>query len=257
MEKLKIKSEHSNEDQKEKRKFLVNGLLDNKFLNGDNLINNLGLFLKTGSLSQILFLNEVYLLIKDMPGSIFEFGCWYGQNLIIFENLRAIYEPFNKLKKIVGFDTFEGYPESCKTDKDKNGIDSGYLNTKIYNIGENYHKYLEKIIDFHEENNVLPHIKKNKIIKGNIINTLPTYLQDNNYSVICLAYLDLALYEPTLFVLKNIIPYLVKGSIIILDEFNHPLFRGDTLAFREIFKDINYEIKISQFMREKTIIKII
>jgi hypothetical protein len=256
MEKLKIKSEHSNDEQKEKRKFLVNELSNNEFIKGDNLINNLGLFLKTGSLSQILFLNEVYLLIKDIPGSIIEFGCWYGQNIIIFENLRAIYEPFNKLRKIVGFDTFEGYPESCKTKIDKNGLYSGYLETEIYNIDKNYNEYLEKIVNFHEENNVLPHIKKNEIIKGNIINTLPIYLNKNNYTVVSLVYLDLALYEPTIFVLKNIIPYLVKGSIIILDEFNHPLFRGDTLAFREIFKDINYEIKISQYMREKTIIKI-
>ena len=26
----------------------------------------------------------------DLPGSIFEFGAWYGSNLVLFENLRAI-----------------------------------------------------------------------------------------------------------------------------------------------------------------------
>jgi hypothetical protein len=39
-----------------------------------------------------------------------EFGTWYGQNLVLLENLRAILEPFNKQRRIVGFDTFTGYP---------------------------------------------------------------------------------------------------------------------------------------------------
>ena len=38
-----------------------------------------------------------------------EFGVRWGQNLITLNNLRGIYEPFNHSRKIIGFDTFEGF----------------------------------------------------------------------------------------------------------------------------------------------------
>ena len=106
----------------------------------------------------------------------------------------------------------------------------------------------------HESNNVLHNIVHNEIIKGNCELTVPEYLENNKHTVIALAYFDMALYKPTKKVLETIKPYLIKGSVIMFDEFNHPLFKGDTLAFREVFADIDYTIQLSKFMREKTIV---
>jgi len=246
-----IKQDHINENQIENRKYL-NKIIELDNIKSEHKINNLGLYLKTGSLSHILFLNEAYLLIKDIPGVIMEFGVWYGQNQILFENLRAIYEPFNKLRKIIGFDTFTGYPELSKSNNDNKAIEKGYLNKDIYSLDNNYIKFLRETIFFHENNNVLNHIKKNEIIVGNVEETLDLYLINNNSTVIALIYLDLALYKPTKYVLEKIKPYLIKGSVIIFDEFNHPEIHGDTLAFREVFSNLDYEIRLSKYMREKT-----
>ena len=249
------KQDHVSEKQKEERKFLEKILECNNIPACDK-INNLGLYLKTGSLAHILFCNEAYLLIKDVPGVIMEFGVWYGQNLILFENLRAIYEPFNKLRKVIGFDTFTGYPESVKTVFDENALSKGYLDKEIYSLENDYSNWLKTVIMFHETNNVLGHKHINTVVKGEVENTLPNYLDKNNTTVIALIYMDLALYASTKFVLEMIIPYLVKGSVIIFDEFNHPELAGDTLAFRETFKEknINYEIRLSAYMREKTFV---
>ena len=38
-----------------------------------------------------------------------EFGVRYGQVLSTLLNLRGIYEPYNYLREIIGFDTFEGF----------------------------------------------------------------------------------------------------------------------------------------------------
>ena len=251
-----LKQDHANDNQLEKRKFLQEAL-NSKRIPDEHKINNLGLFLKTGSLAHILFCNEAYELIKDIPGVIMEFGVWYGNNQILFENLRAIHEPFNKLRKIIGFDTFDGYPEDKKDKNDLKAMNKGYLDKDIYDIG-NHTDYLKKLIEFHEDNNVLPNNKKNEIVIGKVEDTLLNYLNEYKSTVIALIYLDLALYKSTCYVLENIIPYLVKGSVIIFDEFNHPEIVGDTIAFREIFakKNINYEIKLSKFMREKTFLKI-
>ena len=32
----------------------------------------------------------------------------------LFESLRAVYEPYNHSRKVVGFDTFAGYPPSVE-----------------------------------------------------------------------------------------------------------------------------------------------
>ena len=82
----------------------------------EDMMTNFGLYLRASGLVKFLVLNDLYLRIKDIPGAILEFGCWFGQNLIIFENLRAIYEPFNKTRQIVGFDTFDGYTRSSAND---------------------------------------------------------------------------------------------------------------------------------------------
>lgn len=239
--------------QLENRKFLEK-ILEYDNIPSNHKINNLGLYLKTGSLAHILFCNEAYLLIKNIPGIIIEFGVWYGQNQIIFENLRAIHEPFNKLRKVIGFDTFTGYPEISKTQYDQKAIDKGYVSTDVYNLKENYSDFLKDVISFHESNNILGHKHINNIVKGDIEHTLPDYFDKNNSTVISLIYLDLGLYSSTKFVLEQILPYLIKGSVIIFDEFNHPDIVGDTLAFREVFikNNINYEIKLSSYMREKT-----
>ena len=61
------KQDHVEDKQLEKRKFLEKILEHNNIPSSDK-INNLGLYLKTGSLSHILFCNEAYLLIKDING---------------------------------------------------------------------------------------------------------------------------------------------------------------------------------------------
>jgi hypothetical protein len=91
----------------------------------DQLLVNLGLYMRSSALTKILFINELYEIILDIPGVIMEFGIWWGQNLILFENLRAIYEPFNRSRRIIGFDTFRGYPEISEKDVPSDTIKRG------------------------------------------------------------------------------------------------------------------------------------
>ena len=119
------------------------------------------------------FLNELYELIYDIPGVIMEFGCWWGQNLCVFENLRAIYEPFNQNRKIIGFDTFSGYTQLSSKD-----ISGGTVKESGHRLPEGYENYLEDLLSCHEKINLLGHIKKHSIIKGDVTQTLPDYLKN-------------------------------------------------------------------------------
>ena len=69
-------------------------------------LTNLSLWIRSGQLAKILFIDEIYREILSLPGVIMEFGSWLGGTTCLFENFRAIHEPYNHLRKVVTFDTF-------------------------------------------------------------------------------------------------------------------------------------------------------
>ena len=75
------------------------------------LLQNLGLFLTRQNFSRLLFVKHLYEQIINIQGDIVEFGVRWGQNLAAFSALRGILEPYNHSRRLVGFDTFEGFPE--------------------------------------------------------------------------------------------------------------------------------------------------
>ncbi len=196
----------------------------------DELFSNIGLFLSRHQLSRILFMNDVYKNILDAHGIVMEFGVRWGQNMGLFEALRAIYEPFNLTRKIVGFDTFEGFPTVHKKDGGKSITSKGG-----YNVTKNYEKYLKQILDYHEKTNPNSHVKKYDLIKGNAINEIEKYFEKHPETIVALAYFDFDLYEPTKKCLEVIKSRLTKGSIIGFDELNSNHFPGETLALKEVF----------------------
>ncbi len=66
----------------EKRKLLYK-LYKNTPLPIEQLLINLGLYMRSGVLAKTLFINELYELILPIPGVIMEFGIWWGHNIIL------------------------------------------------------------------------------------------------------------------------------------------------------------------------------
>jgi hypothetical protein len=194
----------------------------------EQLMVSLGLYMRSSALTKVLYINELYEQIREIPGVILEFGTWWGQNIILFENLRAIYEPFNHDRRIIGFDTFEGYPVISEKDKK-----SGIIKKGGYTTTNDYDEYLNKLIDFHERENVLYFERKHKLIRGDVSKTVPQFFQDEPHTVVALAYFDLALYEPSKTCFETLRPHLIRGSVVALDEINNPAYPGETLALKE------------------------
>lgn len=214
----------------------------------NEILANLGLFQNGPSLARILFMNEIYKKITNIHGVIIEFGCRWGQNLALFENFRAIYEPYNFNRKIIGFDTFEGFPSVSEKD--------GYLaQTTNFTVAPGYENYLEAILALHEKNNPMNHLRKFEIIKGDASTELKKYLERNPETIIALAYFDFDLYEPTKNCINMIQDYLAKGSIIGFDELNYPTFPGETLAFKEVLGLKNHKLHRSVYSRANSFIE--
>ncbi|MFN4234158.1 MAG: crotonobetainyl-CoA--carnitine CoA-transferase [Bacteroidia bacterium] len=226
--KIKIKSIASEKELNIRKDFLE--LYKKSPIPENEILSNLGLYIKRQEFSKFLFFNEIYQQVLKIPGIIVEFGVRWGQNLVTFNNLRGIYEPYNYGRKIIGFDTFEGFASISKKDGKHKIIENG-----AFSVTKNYEDYLIKILNYHENESPLNHINKNFIIKGNAIDTLAKYLNEHPETIIAFAYFDMDIYEPTKECLKLIKPHLIKGSVIGFDELNDPQFPGETIALKEIF----------------------
>ncbi len=217
----------------------------------DQLLVSLGMYMRSSALTKILFLNELYEQILDVPGVIMEFGTWWGQNLIVYENLRSIYEPFNYDRRIVGFDTFKGYENISNKDKKSEIIKEGG-----YTVSENYDDYLRDLLNYHERENVLFYENKHTIVKGDATITLENFLNKNPHTIVALAYFDMALYEPTKKCLELLERHLFNGSVVMLDELNAPDLPGETLALMDTWGLKKYSLKKSRFMPGRSYLKI-
>jgi hypothetical protein len=217
----------------------------------DEILVNLGAYLRSSIVAKILYLNELYQLIQSRPGIIMEFGVWWGANLTLLESLRSVYEPYNWTRKVVGFDTFEGYPEVGPKDST-----SSHAAVGGYAVSPDYEAHLEQLLQAHEADNVMAHIKKYELVKGDVVQTLEQYLEGNPQTLVALAYFDLALYEPTKKCLETIRPYLMRGSVLAMDELNSSDFPGETIALRESLDLDEHTIHRSRFLPDRSYIVI-
>lgn len=232
---IKISSNQSQKETNSRREFFE--IYRNCPIPDEEVLSNLGLFIKRQDLKRILFMNELYKKIIDVSGVIIEFGVRWGQNLALFESCRGIYEPHNYNRKIVGFDTFEGFPNIHEKDGKSDIISNGN-----FSVTDSYENYLRQILDYHEQESPVSHIKKYQLVKGDASEEIERYLREHPETVIALAYFDMDLYEPTKKCLEAIKGHLTKGSVIGFDELNTHVFPGETIALKEVFGLDKYKL---------------
>ncbi|MFE3170636.1 class I SAM-dependent methyltransferase [Amycolatopsis sp. NPDC059090] len=192
------------------------------------LIDNLPVYLRRHQLADLLSMDALYRMLPEVPGVIMEFGVLHGRHLAAFTALRSIYEPYNSLRRIIGFDTFTGFPDVAEVDRVSPSAVPGRFAVPAHEVS-----HLREVLAAHEACEPLGHVQRSSVIQGDVRETVPRYLSENPETVIALAYFDLDLYDPTRELLEVVKPHLVKGSIIAFDELAHPKWPGETLAFRE------------------------
>ena len=163
-----------------------------------------------------------------------------------WHHLKSIFRPLDTQKKLIGFDTFEGFVEASPEDENI---------VKKYVTGDfayDSYSFLQNALDIHSRHHYLSSIASNhELIKGDACTTIPQYIDDNKHTLCSLLYLDFDVYKPTLIALKNFLPRMVKGSIIAFDQVNCPEFPGETLALLDSlnlnfhsFKKFSYDTKV-------------
>ena len=194
-------------------------------------------FTSKRSLARFIVKYEIFKNILSINGVIIECGVYNGSGLFSWAQLSNIFEPVNYNRKIIGFDTFEGFVEIGESDinvdkkpcvGDLRGAELGEFELSVKKYSNERH---------------LMHIKNIELVKGDFIITGQKYIEQNPHLIVSLLYLDFDLYEPTKKALELFLPRMCKGAIVCFDQLNCINFPGETKALIEEFDLKKYELK--------------
>ena len=182
-------------------------------------------------IARFLVKHELFKLALPANGSVVECGVFAGGGLFSWMHFSAIYEPYNHTRRIIGFDTFAGFPNVHE--KDLTGRKSVHAHAGAFQTTSSIKKELKQLARIHDANRPLGHIEKIELIGGDATETISEYVNRNPSLLISLLYLDFDLYAPTKKALEVLLPRVVKGGVVAFDELNTPEFAGETTAFLE------------------------
>lgn len=196
-----------------------------------NIIETCSKYSMTSKLRMYVLSQAIkYVKNENIEGDFVECGIWKGGNIILFNKFNLLYD---LKKKIYGFDTFEGMSEPDELDK-HNNITAKEL-AKEYGIKKMsdwcYSSY-DHVVKNISENTIFSNIF---LIKGNVEQTL---LEEKNLpEKISILRLDTDWYASTKIELEVLYKKLVKGGILIIDDYGH--WQGARKAVDEYFKNKN------------------
>jgi hypothetical protein len=181
------------------------------------------------SIARFIAKQEIYRQVLGTTGIIVECGVFNGAGLFTWAQLANIYEPVNYTRKIVGFDTFEGFPEvNEKIDN------AGVLASKVGDLKGSALEDLQRSVAKYNQERHLAHIPNITLVQGDFLKTADAYVQQNPHTIVSLLYLDFDLYEPTRKALEVFLPRMPAGAIVAFDEINCESFPGETKALDDV-----------------------
>jgi len=199
-------------------------------------LDNFSVYANRQSINRFLALHELFKLQLPVKGSIVECGVFLGQSLFTFAHFSSIYEPSNYRRQVVGFDTFDGFPNwSIKDNLDES---KGIFKPPYPSYDE-----LESARQAFQGNHYLESEEKIQLVKGDALTTMPEFIEKNKHFICSMLYLDFDLYEPTKLALEIFVPRMPKGALLVFDELNHPDWPGETQAAMEIMGIRNLELR--------------
>jgi hypothetical protein len=184
-------------------------------------------YVRRQDLTRLFARYELFKKVLRVKGSIVECGVFRGSGLMTWANVSAILEPNNIMRRVYGFDTFEGFPDVDNKDA------SHFRNAARGELRSECFDELREIIAAYDKNRFLGHVQKVILIKGDAAKTIPEFVKENAHLVVCLLFLDFDLFQPTKIALDCFLPRMPKGAILAFDELDNPAWPGETLAYVE------------------------
>jgi hypothetical protein len=177
--------------------------------------------------TKLLARYELFKLIGDKPGDIVEGGVLKGAGVLYWARLIQIFNPMSR-RKVIGFDTFESYPQNTSKDYDRK---TAAEFTKVQ-VADKDLVSVETIMDVARQQGLAERIE---LVKGDASTTVEKYVNDNPGLRVALLNLDFVLYEPTLAAMRHLYPRVISGGVVALDEYAvHD--KGESEAVDEVLR---------------------
>lgn len=171
--------------------------------------------------------------ILPTHGSIVEGGVAFGAGVFTWAHFISIMEPANHTRRVIGFDTFEGFPSMSPQDA---GATSGLDHAG--GMAAPVEEELAALAKAHDTNRANGHIPRVELVKGDACSTMVDYVKANPHLVVAALVLDFDIYEPTRDALKLFMPRMPKGAVIVFDEVGCADWPGETQAALQYLPDL-------------------
>ncbi len=191
-------------------------------------IENFPKYLSRQSLARYLALYEIFKKTLTVQGDVIQGGVNWGGSLMYFGLLSAALEPVNLQRRVIGFDTFDGFPSIHERDQQTSQLKSAEMCAGGF--GADAYTDLCRAIELFDQNRTIGHVNKITLVKGDACHTIPEFLAANTHTVVSLLHLDFDLYEPTFVAINHFLPRMPKGAILVFDELNNRTWPGETIA---------------------------
>lgn len=151
---------------------------------------------------------ELYRKIVDLPGAVVEMGVYKGASLMRFATFRHILENAHS-RPLIGFDAFGDFPKEAVV----GAADQQFISRFEAAGGPGIARTaLEALI--REKGFV-----NTRLVEGNVFDTLPQFVAERPSLKVALLHLDMDVYEPTAFALETLLPHMVRGGIVVFDDY--------------------------------------
>ncbi len=187
-------------------------------------------FSSPSRMHKLLAQYELYKRIADLPGHVLEFGVYKAVSLIRLASFRQLLE-VDHSRSIIGFDAFGRFP----VDGVSLGADRDFIARFECEGGDGL-----------SADDVLLMLKRKgfsniELVPGDVLDTLPRYLERHPELRVAYLHLDMDVKEPTELVLKLVYDRVVPGGLIVLDDYG--TVAGETIAVDAFARENNLRVE--------------
>ena len=181
---------------------------------------------------------ELYKMILNLPGDVFEMGVFKAGTMIRWATFRQLLEN-SFSRRVVGFDTFGKFPKMSVNLGSDLDADLEYVEAFTAKAGEALSR------DQVEQVFARKGFENFDLLEGNVTDTLPHFVMKNPACRIALLHLDLNVKGPTKFVLEALYDRIVPGGLIVIDDYTSVV--GTTEAIDDLVAQKGLKIEKLSF----------
>lgn len=190
-------------------------------------------------ITRFLAYYELFKLVEHTPGWLVECGIYRGFSFFALGKFLEIFCMGDKTRKVLGFDNFKGFeglsPQDGPPDPHVTRVQGG-ANPSAFR--DDFFKLLELC----NEDAFAPWSKRFEVVEGDVTRTIPEYCELNPGLRISLLHLDIDVYRPVYVALEHLYPKVVPGGVVVLDEYAHHDWPGESQAIQDVFEANGFKL---------------